>query len=70
MQWHLLSQHFVSLEPINLRISVLEVVLSQELQLAQVLVSGLVSYKTMTSLPHGPTCFNLEIVKNQQGVLM
>ncbi len=50
MQWHLLNQHFVSLESIRCEISVLEEVLSSELQLVQLLVSGMVSHRTMSSV--------------------
>ncbi len=53
MKWHLLNQHFVNLEFKNLGISVLEEVLSSELQLVQLLVSGSVSLETMTSHFHG-----------------
>ncbi len=49
MQWLLLNQHFVSLDSENFRISVLEEVVSSELQLVRLLVSGMVSQKTMNS---------------------
>ncbi len=47
MKWHLLNQHFVHLESEDYHVSVLEEALSSELQLVQVLASGLVSYQTM-----------------------
>ena len=49
MKWHLLNQHFVSLEPTNSVISVLEELVSSEQQLVLLLVSGMVSPRTMTS---------------------
>ncbi len=47
MIWLLLNQHYVNLDYTNSRISVLEEVVSSDLQLVQVLVSGMVSSKTM-----------------------
>ncbi len=50
MQWLLLNQHYVSLHPIDLEISVLEEVVSSEQQLVSVLVSGHISLETMNSV--------------------
>ncbi len=50
MKWHLLNQHYVSLEFPSLEISVLEEVVSSEQQLVQLLVSGTVSRQTMNSV--------------------
>ncbi len=50
MQWQLLSQHYVTSEYQDLNVSLLEVVVSSQQQLALVLVSGLVSIKTMLCL--------------------
>ncbi len=58
MDWHLLNQHFVSSDSESYKISVLEEVVSSELQLVQVLVSGSVSPRTMTLHGHGQG-FNL-----------
>jgi len=52
MKWLLLNQHYVNLEFLNCRMSVLEEVVSSEQQLVQLLVSGLVSHQTM--ILHGP----------------
>ncbi len=49
MQWLLLNQLFVNLDCINSKMSVLEEVVSSEVQLVRLLVSGTVSSKTMTS---------------------
>ncbi len=49
MQWLLLNQHCVNLDSTNSKISVLEEVVSSEVQLVRLLVSGMVSSKTMTS---------------------
>ncbi len=59
MDWHLLNQHYVSLDSESYRISVLEEVLSSDLQLVQVLVSGMVSLKTMISHGHRVVYSNL-----------
>ncbi len=48
--WHLLNQHYVNLDSRKCEISVLEEVLSSELQLVLLLASGTVSLKTMTSV--------------------
>ncbi len=48
MQWHLLNQHYVSLEFPNLNVSMLEEVVSSEQQLVQLLVSATVSHRTMS----------------------
>jgi len=53
MQWRLLNQFFVNLESKNLEASILEEVLSSELQLVQLLVSGLVSPQTGMLLSPG-----------------
>ncbi len=58
MQWLLLNQHFVNSECINFVASVLEEVVSSEAQLVQLLVSGMVSLKTMSFLSHGTAVFN------------
>lgn len=50
MKWRLLNQHYVSLDPINLGISVLEEVVSSEVQLVSVLVSGHISSGSMNSV--------------------
>ncbi len=60
MQWLLLNQHFVNMECKSLGISVLEEVLSSEQQLVLLLVSGMVSTRTMTLLGHGLIWNNLE----------
>ncbi len=52
MKWHLLNQHFVSMESNDSRISVLEEVVSSDQLLVQVLVSGMVSPRTMTLVSH------------------
>ncbi len=62
MKWHLLNQHCVNLDFGNSKISVLEEVISSELQLVRLLVSGTVSLKTMTLLGLGTAVFNPEIV--------
>ncbi len=48
MKWHLLNQHFVNLDIANSGISVLEEVVSSEVQLVSVLVSGRISSETMS----------------------
>ncbi len=53
MNWLLLNQHYVNLESRNYKIFVLEEVLSSELQLVLLLVSGLVSHQTGMLLSHG-----------------
>ncbi len=58
MTWLLLNQYYASMESKSLKISVLEEVVSSELQLVQVLVSGVISSETMTSLIHGITPFS------------
>ncbi len=58
MKWHLLNQLCVNLESENSEISVLEEVLSSEVQLVLLLVSGRISSKTMMSLSHGIPCSN------------
>ncbi len=50
MQWHLLNQLYVNLDYQNSVISVFEEVVSSELQLVQVLVSGMVCLETMNSV--------------------
>jgi len=49
MEWHLLNQYCEISEFNNSAVWVLEEVISSELQLAQVLASGVISLKTMTS---------------------
>jgi len=49
MQWLLLNQHYANMDTKNLGISVLEEVVSSEVQLVQVLVSGRISLETMIS---------------------
>ncbi len=61
MNWHLLNQHYVSLDFKNYEISVLEEVISSELQLVLLLVSGTVSFETMTSLFRGTGLSQKEI---------
>ncbi len=58
MIWLLLNQHFVNSDSENFKMSVLEEVLSSELQLVLLLASGTVSYKTMMSLGPGKLDFN------------
>jgi len=58
MKWLLLNQLYASIFPTSSEISVLEEVISSELQLVQVLVSGQVSSRTMSSLFHGLLCFS------------
>ncbi len=64
MEWLLLNQYIVkSMDSVGLvsnSICVLESVVSSDRQLVQVLVSGTVSPKTMTSLGHGHQWNNLE----------
>ncbi len=48
MKWHLLNQHYVSLDYKNSGMCVLEEVVSSEVQLVVLLVSGTVSSKTMS----------------------
>ncbi len=50
MEWLLLNQHYAVLDSNALKVVVLEEVLSSELQLVSVLVSGGVSMKTMQCL--------------------
>jgi len=50
MFWHLLNQCYVSMDYKNSRVSVLEEVLSSDLQLVLVLASGRISTKTMNSV--------------------
>ncbi len=50
MKWFLLKQHCVNLDPIDSEISVLEEVVSSEVQLVSVLVSGRISLGTMNSV--------------------
>ncbi len=50
MQWRLLNQHYVNLDFVNSKISVLEEVVSSEVQLVSVLVSGVISSETMNSV--------------------
>ncbi len=64
MQWHLLSQFFVSTDSINSVMCVFEEVVSSELQLAQVLVSGKVSSETINSLNPEVQWYNqAEVIK-------
>ncbi len=58
MQWQLLNQLYVNLDYRNLGVSVLEEVVSSEAQLVQLLVSGMVSQKTMILHSHGHPCCN------------
>ncbi len=48
MQWHLLNQLYVNLDSENSKISVLEEVVSSDLELVRLLVSGTVSHRTMS----------------------
>ncbi len=57
MQWHLLNQLCVNLDFVNSKISVFEEVVSSELQLVQLLVSGMASHQTM-SLEHRLVDYN------------
>ncbi len=66
MDWHLLNQHCVNLDSENFEISVLEEVVSSEQQLVQVLVSGVISSKTMTSLLHSQEWCNQILLENQE----
>ncbi len=50
MEWRLLNQHCVTLESEDYNVVVLEELISSDLQLAQLLVSGMVSMKTMLCL--------------------
>ncbi len=59
MQWLLLNQLFVNLDYQGYEISVLEAVVSSEVQLVQVLVSGRISQETMNSVGQSQACFNL-----------
>ncbi len=59
MIWLLLNQLFVNLDYQGYKISVLEEVVSSEVQLVQVLVSGRISQETMNSVGRGLVCFNL-----------
>ncbi len=52
MIWLLLNQLYVNLDYQGYKISVLEEVVSSEVQLVQVLVSGRISSKTMNSVNH------------------
>jgi len=58
MDWLLLNQLCVPMQGTNSNSCVLEEVISSELQLVQVLVSGRMSFKTMISLAHSLTWFN------------
>jgi len=58
MNWLLLNQFYAILGPLNFNVFVLEEVLSSELQLVQVLVSGPISFKTMISRPLSQTWYN------------
>ncbi len=58
MLWHLLNQLYVNLDLDNSSVCVLEEVVSSEVQLAQLLVSGTISHKTMISHIHGHLCYN------------
>ncbi len=49
MKWHLLNQLYVHSEYADCHVSLLEEALSSELQLVQVLVSGIVSSQMMLS---------------------
>jgi len=60
MSWRLLNQHYVNLDYENCQVSVLEEVVSSEVQLVALLVSGTVSRKTMNSPGLGRLCCNLE----------
>jgi len=60
MQWLLLNQHYASTFLDSRLISVLEEVISSELQLVQVLVSGRISSKTMNLVGLGQLFNNLE----------
>ncbi len=64
MNWHLLNQLFVSLESKSYQICVLEEVLSSELQLVQLLVSGTISQETMMLLGRGLPWNNQELGKD------
>ncbi len=66
MKWHLLNQLFVNLDSEDYNVSILEEAVSSELSLVQLLVSGLVSVKTGTSLYRGLQVSNL---KEQGGLL-
>ncbi len=57
--WHLLNQYYVSLYLTDCEISVLEEVISSELQLVVLLVSGTISQKTMSLVSLDEACFNL-----------
>ncbi len=59
MKWHLLNQLYVNSVLEDSNICVLEEVVSSELQLVQLLVSGTVSQKTMISHTLGHPCCNL-----------
>ncbi len=56
--WHLLNQYYANLECRDCKISVLEELVSSELQLVQLLVSGMVSQKTMNLVSLGHHHFN------------
>ncbi len=58
MKWRLLNQHYVNLDSRSYQMCVLEEVISSELQLVQLLVSGMVSQETMNSIGHGHQVFN------------
>jgi len=58
MFWHLLNQFYVNISLTDSVVSVLEEVVSSELQLVQVLVSGQVSSMTMNLHFHGQECFS------------
>ncbi len=59
MIWLLLNQLFVNLDYQGYKISVLEEVVSSEVQLVQVLVSGRISQETMNSVNHHLDISNL-----------
>ncbi len=50
MKWQLLNQHCVILESEGYNVAVLEDLISSDMQLASLLVSGMVSMKTMQCL--------------------
>ncbi len=64
MKWLLLNQHYVNSDSINSKISVLEEVVSSGAQLVLLLVSGLVSSRTMTLHSHGTRLNNLEFARD------
>ncbi len=48
MKWHLLNQLYVNLDYRNSKLSVLEDLVSSELQYLSLLVSGVISFRTMS----------------------